>query len=100
MENGKEQGDILTEKTFNNLTTKLREENFEQVVEWQDNFYGAGLDRKRVEFRENQELRAIERDKKLNELEVFELERRAREVEAIIKQKQSQLNNLLEQYQQ
>ena len=85
MENGKEQGDILTEKTFNNLTTKLREENFEQVVEWQDNFYGAGLDRKRVEFRENQELRAIERDKKLNELEVFELERRAREVEAIIK---------------
>ncbi len=100
VENGKEAGDILTEKTFNNLTSKLREENFEQIVEWQDNFYGAGLDRKRVELRENQELRAIERNKKLNELEVFELERRAREVETIIRQKQSQLNNLLEQYQQ
>lgn len=100
IENGKEQGDILTEKTFNNLTSKLRAENFEQIVEWQDNFYGAGLDRKRVEFRENQKLRAIERDKKLNELEVLELERRAKEVEAIIRQKQSQLNNLLEQYQQ
>ena len=99
VENGKEQGDILTEKTFNNLTNKLRAENFEQVVEWQDNFYGAGLDRERVEFRENQELRAIERNKKLNELEVLELERRAKEVEAIIRQRQSQLNNLLEQYQ-
>lgn len=99
VENGKEQGDILTEKTFNDLTSKLREDDFEQVIEWQDNFHGAGLDRKRVEFRENQKLRAIERDKKLNELEVFELERRAKEVEAILKQKQSQLENLIEQYQ-
>ena len=100
VENGKEQGDILTEQTFNNLTGNLREENFERVVEWQDNFYGAGLDRKRVELRKNQELRSIERDKKLRELEVLELERRAKEVEAIVKQRQSQLNNLLEQYQQ
>ena len=100
VENGKEQGDILTEKTFNNLTEKLRAEDFDRVVEWQDDFYGAGLDSKRVEFRENQELRAIERNKRLSELEVFELERRAREVEAIIKQRQSQLNESLERYQQ
>lgn len=100
VENGKEEGNILTEKIFNNLTSKLREGNFEEVVEWQDNYYGAGLDRKRVELRENQKLRAIEREKKLNELEIFELERRAKEIEAIFKQKQSELDNLIEQYQQ
>lgn len=100
VENGKEAGDIITEKTFNNLTEKLRAEQFNRVVEWQDDFYGAGLDRKRVEFRENQKLRSIERDKRINELEVLELNRRAREVEAILKQKQSELNNLLQKYQQ
>jgi hypothetical protein len=100
VENGKEQGDILTEKTFNELTTKLREEDFNQVVEWQDNFYGAGLEEKRVELRENQELHSIERDQRLRELGILELERRAKEVEAIIKQKQSELNNVLEPYQQ
>lgn len=100
VENGKEQGDIITEENFINLTDKLRNEDFNRVVEWQDNFYGAGLDRKRVEFRENQKLRQIEREKRLNELEVLDLERRAREVEAIIKQKQSQLNDALDRYQQ
>lgn len=100
VENGKEQGDILTEKTFNELTVKLRDEDFNQVVEWQDNFYGAGLEQKRVELRENQKLRSIEREQRLRELEVLELERRAQEVEAIIKQKQSQLDNVLDQYQQ
>ena len=100
VENGKEQGDIITKENFINLTDKLRNEEFNRVVEWQDNFYGAGLDRKRVEFRENQKLRQIEREKRLNELEVLELERKAREAEAILKQKQSQLNDALDRYQQ
>ena len=100
VENGKEKGDILSDQVFNDLTSKLRAEDFDHVLEWQDNFHSAELDRKRVEFRENQQLRSIERNKRLNELEVLELDRRAREIEAIIKQKQSQLNNLLDRYQQ
>ncbi|MGL5074466.1 MAG: hypothetical protein ACRDBG_01310, partial [Waterburya sp.] len=60
----------------------------------------AGLAEKRVEFEGNQELRSLERDKKLVELEVFELERIAKEVEAILKYRQSKLKNLLKTYQQ
>ena len=98
VESGKDRGNILTEENFNHLSSQLRAEDYNQVVEWRDNFYGAGLNRKRVEFRENQKLRSIERDKKMSELEVLELERKAKEVEAILKYRQSKLNNLLEQY--
>ncbi len=100
VENAKDKAEILSEKTYLDLSTNLRNKEFERVVEWQDNFYGAGLAKKRAEFRENQELQSIERDKRLVELEVLELERRAREVEAILRQKQSQLNIFLEEYQQ
>ena len=100
VENSKHSGEILSEKSFNNLSSKLREAEFDRVVEWQDNYYGAGLAQKRVELRENQELRSTEREKRLVELEVLELERRSQEVEAILKQRQSQLDNLLQQFQQ
>ncbi|MCC0176254.1 hypothetical protein I4641_04595 [Waterburya agarophytonicola K14] len=100
VENSKDSGEILSPKTFSNLSTNLRNEEFDRVVEWQDNFHGVGLAEKRVELRENQELRSTERKKRLVELEVLELERRSQEVEAILKQRQSQLNNLLRQYKQ
>jgi hypothetical protein len=35
------------------------------VIEWQDNFYSAGLAKKRVEFEKNKELRSLEREKQL-----------------------------------
>lgn len=100
VENSKHSGEIVSEKTFNNLSHKLRNEEFDRIVEWQDNYYGAGLAEKRVELRQNQELRSTEREQRLVELEVLELERRSKEVEAILKQRQSQLDNLLEQFQQ
>ena len=100
VENSKEKGEILSEKTFSNLSTNLRNNEFESILEWQDNYHSSALKEKRIQLEENQQLRSAERDKRLVELEVFELERRAKEVEAIIRQRQSQLNNLLEQYQE
>jgi|GEM_PF-2758027 len=100
VENSKDRAEILSPKSFDSLSSNLRNKEFEQVVEWQDNFYGAGLAEDRIKFEESQELRSIERDKRLVELEVLELERKAKEVEAIIQQKQSNLNNLLDNYQQ
>ena len=100
VENSKHGGEIVSEKTFNNLSSNLRNEEFDRVVEWQDKYHGAGLAQKRVELRERQELRSTEREKRLVELDVLELERRSKEVEAILQQRQSQLNNLLEQFQQ
>jgi hypothetical protein len=100
VENAKDKVEILSEKSFSDLTTNLRNQEFNQIIEWQDNFYSAGLAEKRVEFKKNQELRSLEVDKQLVELEVFELERKAKEVEAILKYRQSQLNNLLQPYQQ
>ena len=100
VENAKDKVGILSEKSFADLSTNLRNQEFERVVEWQDNFHSAGLAEKRLEFESNQELRSLERDKRLVELEVFELERKAKEVEAILKYRQFQLNNLLQLYQQ
>ena len=100
VENAQENGAILSEQSYANLATNLREENFAKVVEWQDNFNSAALAKKRILLKENQELRSLARDKRLAELEVIELERRAKEVEAIFKYKQSQLENMLKQYQQ
>jgi hypothetical protein len=100
VENAKDKVGILSEKSFSDLTANLRNQEFERVVEWQDNFHSSGLAEKRVEFEKNQELRSLELDKQLVELEVFELERKAKEVEAILKYRQSQLNNLLQPDQQ
>ena len=100
VENAQESGEILSEQSYANLATNLREENFSQVVEWQDNFNSAALAEKRVLLKENQELRSLEREKRLAELEVLDLERKAKEVEAIFKYKQSQLEDMLDQYQQ
>jgi hypothetical protein len=100
VEDAKDKIGILSNKSFSDLTTKLRNQEFDQVIEWQDNFHSAGLAEKRVEFEEKQELRSLERDKQLIELEVFELERKAKEVEAILKYRQSLLNNLLQPDQQ
>lgn len=100
VENAKDKGEILSQQSFINLATNLRNNEFERVVEWQDNFHGAAIDSKRVELNKLQELRKIEREKRLAELEVLELERKAREVEAVIKYKQSELNQSLKRYQQ
>jgi hypothetical protein len=100
VQNAKEKGEILSEQSYANLATNLRSENFDQVVEWQDHFDSAALAKDRVLLDKNRELRSLEREKRLAELEVLELERRAKEVEAIFKYKQSQLDNFLDQYQQ
>lgn len=99
VENAKS-GELIAEQMFNNLAANLRNAEFDQVIEWQDGFYGAALEEERIKFRKNQELRQIERDKRLTELEVLELERKAREVEAIIKYQQSELEQSLDRYQQ
>ncbi len=100
VENSKDKAEILSPKVFDSLSDNLRNEEFEQIVEWQDNFHGTGLAEDRLEFEESQKLRSIERNKRLTELDVLELERKAREVEAIIKQRQADLNNLLDNYQE
>lgn len=100
VENSKDSGEIFSPTTFSNLSTNIRNEEFERVVEWQDNFHSASLAEKRIELQENRELRSTEREKRLVELEVMELERRSKEVEAILQHRQSQLNNLLNQYKQ
>ncbi len=99
VENVKDKAGIISETSFSNLATNLRNQEFARVVEWQDNFYGASLAKERRELKDNQELRSIKTNKQLRELEVLELERRAREVEAILRHRQSQLNNLLKEYQ-
>ncbi len=100
VQNAKEKGEILSEQSYANLATNLRSENFDRVVEWQDNFDSAALAKDRVLLDKNRELRSLEREKRLAELEVLELERRAKEVEVIFKYKQSQLDNLIDQYKQ
>lgn len=100
VENAKTKVEILSEESFANLATNLRNQEFNRVIEWQDNFHSAALAKARVEFKENQELRSLETDQRLVELEVLELKRTAQEVEAIIKDRQSQLNKLLQRYQQ
>lgn len=100
VENSKDKAEILSPESFNGLSDNLRNREFEEIVEWQDKFHGASLTEDRVELEKSQELRSIERNKRLAELEFLELERKAREVEAIIKQKQSNLNELLDNYQQ
>lgn len=99
VENAKEKAEIVSEQSFTNLTANLRNLEFNRVVEWQDNFYGAGLADDRMKFEESLKLQSIEREKRLAELEVLELERKAREVDAILKVRQSKLNNRLRQYQ-
>ncbi|MEL6929798.1 MAG: hypothetical protein AAFO95_14310, partial [Cyanobacteria bacterium J06600_6] len=100
VENAKESGDLVSKQSYTNLTSNLRNSEFESVVEWQDGYYAEAMDRARVKLKKERELRQIERDKRLAELEVLELERRARETESIIKYNQSNLNNYLEKYQQ
>lgn len=100
VESSRADGEILTEQSFKSLTTNLRNAEFDRIVEWQDNFNGAAIDSKRVELRENRELRRIERQKRLAELEVLELERKTREAEAILKFQQSELERSLQNYQQ
>jgi hypothetical protein len=100
VENAKHKGEILSEQSFTNLATNLRNAEFERVVEWQDGFYGAALAKDRVKLEKSQELKVLERDKRLTELEILELKRTAQEVEAIIKYQQSELNRSLEKYQQ
>lgn len=100
VENAKDKGGILSEQSFNNLANNLRQAEFDQVIQWQDDYQGAALAQDRVEFKKNLELQAIERDKRLSELEVLELQRKAREVKAILDFQQSQLNQSLQKYQQ
>ena len=100
VENAKDKSAILSEQSFSRLATDIRNQEFDRVVEWQDNFYSAELDKQRIEFRESQKLRSIERQQRLAELEVLELKRKAQEVEAIIKARQSKLNYYLQEYQE
>ena len=100
VENAKDKSVLLSEQSFSKLATDIRNQEFNRVVEWQDNFYSAGLAKQRVEFTESQKLQTIKRKKRLAELEILELERKAREVEAIIRARQSKLDGYLQQYQQ
>lgn len=98
VENAKDKVEILSEKSFSDLTSNLRKQEFDHIIEWQDNFYGAALAETRIKFQKQQKLNSVEREKQLVELKVLELERKAKETEAILKYRQSKLNDDLQQY--
>jgi hypothetical protein len=96
VENSKTKPGILSPESFTNLSTSLRNQDFETIVEWQDNFHAVGLGKDQIKLQQNSELRSTEVKKQLAELEVLELQRKAKELEAIHKQRQLQLQQLLE----
>ena len=100
VQNAKQEPGIVSEQSYSDLTTNLREQKFDRVVKWLDNYDSAALAEKRVLLQENRELREIEQKQRIRELEVLELERKTREAETILKYRQSQLDGLLEDYQQ
>ncbi len=91
VENARIQGSIVSPASYLNLTNNLRNGQFDQVVEWQDNYHAVGLDDNRAKLKQNQDMRSIQLEKQLAELEVLELQRKSRELEAILNQKQSDL---------
>lgn len=95
VENSKIKPGILSPESFTNLSTSLRNKDFETIVEWQDDFHAIGLEEDQIKLQQNSELRSTEVNKQLAELEVLELQRKAKELEAIHKQKQLQLQQLL-----
>jgi hypothetical protein len=99
VENSKTKPGILSPESFTDLSTNLRNQDFEKIVEWQDNIHAVGLAEDQVKLQQNRELRSTEVQKQLAELEVLELQRKAKELEAIHKQRQLQLQQLLELHQ-
>lgn len=99
VENSKTKPGIISPESFTNLSTNLRNQDFEKIVEWQDNIHAVGLAEDQVKLQQNRELRSTEVEKQLVELEVLELQRKAKELEAIHKQRQLQLQQLLELHQ-
>ena len=86
VENARTEGFIVSPSSYLKLTNNLRNGQFDQVVEWQDNYHAVGLDNRRTEIQNHQEMRSIELKKQMTELEVLELQRKSRELEAILQQ--------------
>jgi hypothetical protein len=96
VENARIKGSLVSRTSYQNLTTNLRNKNFDRVIEWQDNYYAAGIEENRIKSQHNQEMRSLKVKKQLAELEIIELERKAKEIEAILNQKRvdiQQINN-------
>jgi hypothetical protein len=91
VENARLKGSVVSRNSYLNLTNNLRNGEFNKVVEWQDNYHAVGLDERRTELQRNQEMRSIQLEKQLAELEVLELQRKSRELDAILQQQQLNL---------
>ena len=87
VENARKKGKFVSRNSYKNLTSSLRQKNFNRVIEWQDNYNAAGIEENRVKSRHSQEMRSLTVKKQLAELEILELQRKAKEIEAVLNQK-------------
>lgn len=94
VENLKAEGEIVSGTSYTNLATNLRNKNFNQIVEWQDNFYRAGIEARRAKLQEDRKLRSTKVQQQLAELEVMELQRKARELDNLLNQKYLDIQQL------